>query len=182
MIIYHLASIRALLLALLHSVQSSWTLCCSPCAGLVFLMLILCWAVRPVYTNSLWPPDLCRQIWGLLGSVARHCHLHPAFWSDLWSGDSPRFSSYVKGVVIILCLGFGWGGNASRQKGPGHGPRGQWTSWPTACPFWAERTYSRTGAHGPACVQLEKSLLLCCSSHFLCLFTRHSDATRKTEL
>lgn len=96
-------------------------------------MLILCWAAWPMYTNSLWPPDLCKQICGLLGSVARHCHFHATV--TFWSSDSPRFSSYHEGRSHYPVPGFCWGENASRQKGPGHSPWGQWTSWPTAV-FW----------------------------------------------
>ena len=47
-----------------------------------------------------------------------------------------EFPLTMKGGVVILRLGFGWRGNASRQKGPGQSPGGQWTAWPTAVSGW----------------------------------------------
>lgn len=82
------------------------------------------------------------------------------------------FPLTMKGGVIILCLGFGWGGNASRQKGPGQSPGGQWTSWPTAV-FWLMGFTTMLGLVAqPVCNWGKASLhtvlyILWVSSHFL---------------
>lgn len=166
---YHLASIRALLLA--HYILfRAPGLCVAALVQAVFLMLILCWPYD-LCTQTLCGLLLCRQIWGLLGLSLPGT---VSTWSDLWSGDSPSFL-LSEGSSLSPYLGFGWEEMPQNWKALDTVLEDK-HPWPPACPFGLRKDLQ---SHWGSWPSLRKSLtvLLSVSLYHVIVMPHQKDRT-----